>query len=161
MGRVMDANECQRFPISAEELWTQCVQLTNDPLNCITASLLTAIIFHQLFEGFSLGIRIASLPVAPFDASFVRKLFKPILAFTFAVTTPLGIAIGLGLFSQGRTNGAYLRLVQGLMSALSAGMLIYAACVEMLAGDFMMDPLLWRSSVRRQVLALGSVFDQY
>ncbi|KAI0072601.1 Zinc/iron permease [Panus rudis PR-1116 ss-1] len=121
-------------------------------------SLLTAIIFHQLFEGLSLGIRIASLPVAPFDANFVRKLFKPILAFTFAVTTPLGIAIGLALFSQGRTNGAYLRLVQGLMSALSAGMLIYAACVEMLAGDFVMDPLLWRSSVRRQVLALGSVF---
>lgn len=28
----------------------------------------------------------------------------------------------------------------------------YAACVEMLAGDFAMDPFLWQSSVRRQVL---------
>lgn len=44
------------------------------------------------------------------------------------------------------------------MAAISAGMLIYAACVEMLAGDFVMDPLLWRSSVKRQVLALLSVF---
>lgn len=53
---------------------------------------------------------------------------------------------------------AYLKLIQGLMSAISAGMLIYAACVEMLAGDFVMDPLLWRSSIRRQVLAVVSVF---
>lgn len=43
------------------------------------------------------------------------------------------------------------------MSAMSAGMLIYAACVEMLAGDFVMDPAMWRSSVWRQVLALGSL----
>ena len=44
------------------------------------------------------------------------------------------------------------------MSALSAGMLIYAACIEMLAGDFIMDLRLWRASVGRQVLALGSLF---
>ena len=43
------------------------------------------------------------------------------------------------------------------MSAMSAGMLIYAACVEMLAGDFVMDPLMWRSSVRRQAMAVGSL----
>ncbi len=48
-------------------------------------------------------------------------------------------------------------LIQGIMSGISAGMLIYAACVEMLAGDFVMDAHLWRSSVRRQVLALVSL----
>ena len=48
-------------------------------------------------------------------------------------------------------------LLKGIMSAISAGMLIYAACVEMLAGDFVMDAHLWRSSVRRQALALGSL----
>ena len=53
---------------------------------------------------------------------------------------------------------AHLILAQGVMSAISAGMLIYAACVEMLAGDFVMDAHLWRSSVRRQVLALVSLF---
>ncbi|CAL1702639.1 unnamed protein product [Somion occarium] len=120
-------------------------------------SLVAAIIFHQLFEGLSLGIRIANLPSSPLNAGFTRRLLKPILAFTFAITTPVGIGIGLATFSPGRGDGAYLRLVQGLMSAISAGMLIYAACVEMLAGDFVMDPLLWRSSIKRQVLALGSV----
>ena len=48
-------------------------------------------------------------------------------------------------------------LVQGVMSAVSAGMLIYAACVEMLAGDFVLDPHLWRSSIRRQACALVSL----
>jgi zinc transporter 1/2/3 len=43
------------------------------------------------------------------------------------------------------------------MSALSAGLLIYAATVEMLAGDFVMDREMWRSDVWRQGLALGSL----
>ena len=51
-----------------------------------------------------------------------------------------------------------MKLIQGLMSAISAGMLIYAACVEMLAGDFVMDQHLWRSSVQRQAIAVVSVF---
>lgn len=50
-----------------------------------------------------------------------------------------------------------LKLIEGIMSAISAGMLIYAACVEMLAGDFVLDPTLWRSGVKRQVLALASL----
>lgn len=43
------------------------------------------------------------------------------------------------------------------MSAISAGMLIYAACVEMLAADFVMDPTLWRSGWVRQAIAVGSL----
>ena len=43
------------------------------------------------------------------------------------------------------------------MAAISAGMLIYAASVEMLAGDFIMDPSLWKSGVRKQALALISL----
>lgn len=119
-------------------------------------------------------------------AGWIRRVFKLTLVFTFAITTPIGIAIGLATFGHGKTDAgtppplhspyflrhkkklmnthlllfstAYLKLIQGLMSAISAGMLIYAACVEMLAGDFVMDPLLWRSSIKRQVLAMGSVF---
>ena len=43
------------------------------------------------------------------------------------------------------------------MSAISAGMLIYAATVEMLAADFVMDPTLWEKSLGMQVLAIGSL----
>jgi zinc transporter 1/2/3 len=47
--------------------------------------------------------------------------------------------------------------MQGVTSAVSAGMLIYAACVEMLAGDFM-GPQLWQSELWKQALGLTSLF---
>lgn len=119
-------------------------------------SLATAIMFHQLFEGLSLGIRIATLSAVS-NAKGRMGLLKPALAVSFAITTPVGIAIGLGAFKPGQSEGEKITLIRGLMSALSAGMLIYAACVEMLAGDFVLDPHLWRTSVRRQALALGSL----
>ena len=50
-----------------------------------------------------------------------------------------------------------MTLIQGLMAAISSGMLIYAACVEMLSGDFIMDPTLWKSSIWEQALAVGSL----
>ena len=50
-----------------------------------------------------------------------------------------------------------MKLTQGIMAAVSAGMLIYAASVEMLAGDFIMDPSLWKSGVGKQALALISL----
>jgi len=43
------------------------------------------------------------------------------------------------------------------MCAISAGLLIYAACVEMLAGDFVMDATLWRSPIWKQALAMVSL----
>ncbi|KAF9240830.1 hypothetical protein BU15DRAFT_87415 [Melanogaster broomeanus] len=95
-------------------------------------SLLIAVIFHQLFEGLSLGIRIASLPSSHEHEFQYLSILKPVLAL-------------------------HIRIAQGLMSAISAGMLIYAACVEMLAGDFVMDPILWRSGLGKQALALLSL----
>ncbi|KAF9005140.1 hypothetical protein BDQ17DRAFT_1353899 [Cyathus striatus] len=49
--------------------------------------------------------------------------------------------MGIGMLSfqnsgQGKVGMAHVYLVQGVMSAISAGMLIYAATVEMIAGDF-------------------------
>ncbi|KAI6127659.1 Zinc/iron permease [Pisolithus croceorrhizus] len=160
------------------------------------ASLLIAVIFHQFFEGLSLGIRIASLPSSssstpealgntepgvhdhPISSTLRNvdvefgvttrprttdnkkwdfiEILKPTLACSFAVTTPLGIGLGMIVFGVGGSS-AHMRLVQGLMSAISAGMLIYAACVEMLAADFVMDPTLWRSGWKRQCVALGSL----
>ncbi|KAF9267154.1 Zinc/iron permease [Marasmius fiardii PR-910] len=118
-------------------------------------TLTTAIIFHQLFEGLSLGIRIAAIPPPhspspsslplhnpkPDDDPNSRKRrigwLRPLLSFLFAVTTPVGICLGILLFSVDKhSEEAKMLLTQGLMSAISAGMLIYAGTVEMLAGDF-------------------------
>ncbi|KAI6140205.1 zinc iron permease [Pisolithus tinctorius] len=155
-------------------------QVYSPALSSSTASLLVAVIFHQLFEGLSLGIRIASLPSSSSSDALPNTegeghrrsmsptlrdinrldfidILKPTLACSFAVATPVGIALGMMLFGAGVIPVSHMRLIQGLMSAVSAGMLIYAACVEMLAADFVMDPTLWRSGWRRQCVALGSL----
>jgi solute carrier family 39 (zinc transporter), member 1/2/3 len=95
----------------------------------------------------------------------------------FAITTPVGILAGLLTFTRDTDRGkslvsfeeyichllnAYfnigqMKFTQGLMCAISAGMLIYAACVEMLAGDFVMDTTLWRSPIWKQAVALTSL----
>ncbi|KAG2036630.1 Zinc/iron permease [Suillus americanus] len=119
-------------------------------------SLLVAIIFHQLFEGLSLGIRIASLPSSDNGGIRYMAILRSTLIMLFAVTNPAGIVIGLLAFKRGH-DVVEMLLIQGIMSAISAGMLMYAACVEMLAGDFVMDPNLWRSELWKQALALVSL----
>ncbi|KAJ7039059.1 Zinc/iron permease [Mycena alexandri] len=107
-------------------------------------SLLTAIVFHQLFEGLSLGIRIASLP-APKTHSHShtrrRDWFSITLSLLFALTTPVGLAIGMLAFARSAQTNPSTLLIRGVMSAVSAGMLIYAATVEMIAADFVFGNL--------------------
>ena len=73
------------------------------------ASLGTAITFHQLFEGLSLGIRIAGLP--PSSTAGPRWL-APTLSILFAITTPLGMVGGMLAFPsrQAGESGAVLSL---------------------------------------------------
>ncbi|KAI0028207.1 Zinc/iron permease [Vararia minispora EC-137] len=113
------------------------------------ASLATAIAFHQLFEGLSLGVRIAALPP---DAP---PALRAALVGLFAITTPAGIVAGLVALRG--VDAVSLLLTQGLLSSISAGMLIYAGTAEMLAADFVLDPSLSRAPIRRQALALGAV----
>ena len=103
--------------------------------------------FHQLFEGLSLGIRIAALP-APAGAQQSSLVWlRPILALLFVLTTPAGILSGLIAFVNGHRWGASggavgAKVAEGVLCAISAGMLIYAACVAMPAGDFVLNPTL-------------------
>lgn len=50
-----------------------------------------------------------------------------------------------------------MRLVQGLTSALSSGILIYASCLELVAGDFTIHQQLKIGPTRAQVIALVSL----
>jgi len=124
-------------------------------------SLVTAILFHQIFEGLSLGIRIAALPPPTDPQQRILGWLRPVLALLFALTTPAGILSGIYVFGGGGDTTARAvagtKIAEGVLCAISAGMLIYAACVEMLAADIVLDPTLWRASKRRQVVALVSV----
>jgi hypothetical protein len=85
------------------------------------ASLLIAVGFHQLFEGLSLGIRIASLPAPPSNDTKNSDrgrfgVLGPTLAMLFAITVPAGIGIGLLAFGNGTMGREYCRLsLHGLM----------------------------------------------
>lgn len=55
----------------------------------------------------------------------------------FSLTTPVGIAIGIGISNVYNENSPTALIVEGIFNAASAGILIYMALVDLLAADFM------------------------
>ncbi|KAJ0100377.1 hypothetical protein Patl1_20777 [Pistacia atlantica] len=103
--------------------------------------LLAALSFHQFFEGMGLGGCIS-------QAEFKSRSMA-IMATFFSLTTPVGIAIGIGISSFYNENSPTALVVQGTFNSASAGILIYMALVDLLAADFM-SPIL-QSNVRLQL----------
>ena len=64
------------------------------------------------------------------------------MALFFSLTTPVGIAIGIGISSTYDENSPTALIVEGMFNAASAGILIYMALVDLLAADFMNPKLL-------------------
>lgn len=60
-----------------------------------------------------------------------------IMATFFSLTTPMGIAIGMGVSSVYKDNSPTALIVEGVFNSASAGILIYMALVDLLAADFM------------------------
>ncbi|XP_059278044.1 fe(2+) transport protein 1-like [Lycium ferocissimum] len=96
---------------------------------CTIRPLVAAICFHQLFEGMGLGGCIL-------QAEYGMKM-KAILVFFFSLTTPFGIALGIGLSNVYSENSPTALIVVGLLNACSGGLLNYMALVDLLAADFM------------------------
>ncbi|XP_021745658.1 fe(2+) transport protein 1-like [Chenopodium quinoa] len=95
---------------------------------CTIRPLIAAICFHQLFEGMGLGGCIL-------QAKYSLKV-KSIMVFFFSVTTPLGIVLGILLQNVYKENSPIALIVVGILNAVSAGLLIYMALVDLLASDF-------------------------
>ncbi|KAI4323259.1 hypothetical protein L6164_022879 [Bauhinia variegata] len=91
--------------------------------------LLVALSFHQFFEGMGLGGCIS-------QAEF-KSRSTAIMATFFSLTTPIGIAIGIGISSVYKQNSPTSLIVEGVFNSASAGILIYMALVDLLAADFM------------------------
>lgn len=95
--------------------------------------LFVVIIFHQMFEGLGLGVRLAYLPLhskqwIPFAAALV-----------YPCITPLGVAIGIGVRHSYNGNSAVANYVEGTLDAISSGILTYSGFVELLAHDFVFN----------------------
>ena len=98
-------------------------------------TLFVVILFHQFFEGLALGSRIACL------SPETTKMFptKIVMALAYAVITPIGMAIGLGVLNTFNGNDPATVIAIATLDALSAGILLYAGVVGMLAKDWIVD----------------------
>lgn len=60
-----------------------------------------------------------------------------VMALLFSLTTPVGIAVGIGMANVYDENSPKALIVQGIFDSASAGILVYMALVDLLAADFM------------------------
>lgn len=94
--------------------------------------LYVVLVFHQTFEGLGLGSRLAT---APWPKS--NRWTPYVLAFSYGLSTPIAIAIGLGLRETYSPGSQAALLVNGIFDSISAGILIYTGLVELMAHEFM------------------------
>jgi solute carrier family 39 (zinc transporter), member 1/2/3 len=98
-------------------------------------TLYPVIVFHQSFEGLGIGARMSAIPF-PSRWSWLQWS----LCAGYGLTTPIAIAIGLGLRTQYNPGSFTANVVSGTFDSLSAGVLIYTGLVELLARDFLFNP---------------------
>ncbi|KZS90907.1 ZIP-like iron-zinc transporter [Sistotremastrum niveocremeum HHB9708] len=115
-------------------------------------TLFIVIIFHQTFEGLGLGARLAYLKLPP------AYEYVPVLAgVLYGLTTPIGIAVGLGVRTTYNPGSATASIVSGVLDALSSGILLYTGLVELLAHEFLFNPAMHQASSAKLVLAIVCV----
>ncbi|KAL1220422.1 Zinc transporter 3 [Cardamine amara subsp. amara] len=106
-------------------------------------ALFIALMFHQCFEGLGLGGCIA-------QGKF-KCLSVTIMSTFFAITTPIGIVVGMGIANSYDESSPTALIVQGVLNAASAGILIYMSLVDLLAADFMHPKM--QSNTGLQIMA--------
>ena len=115
---------------------------------CSIRPLIAALSFHQFFEGFALG---GCISQAQFQASSAA-----IMACFFALTTPLGIGIGTAIASVYNPYSVAALATEGVLDALSAGILVYMALVDLIAADFLSKRM--RCNFRLQIASYCMLF---
>ncbi|KAH7078836.1 low-affinity zinc ion transporter-like protein [Paraphoma chrysanthemicola] len=111
-------------------------------------TLYIVLVFHQTFEGLGLGARLAEVPWPK------SKRWTPyLLALGYGVSTPIAIAIGLGVRESFAPEGRTTLLVNGVFDSVSAGILIYTGLIELMAHEFMFSPYMQKGPVNRTLYA--------
>jgi zinc transporter 1/2/3 len=113
-------------------------------------TLYIVLVFHQTFEGLGLGARLAEV------AWPKSKRWTPyLLALAYGISTPIAIAIGLGVRESFSPEGRTTLLVNGVFDSISAGILIYTGLVELMAHEFMFSPYMQKGPVSRTIKAFA------
>ncbi|KAB8336827.1 hypothetical protein FH972_021136 [Carpinus fangiana] len=105
--------------------------------------LYVVLVFHQTFEGLGLGSRLATVPWPR------RRRWTPYaLALAYGLTTPIAIAIGLGVRNTFQSDATKTRIINGVFDSISAGILIYTGLVELMAHEFMFSTEMRKAPIR-------------
>lgn len=113
-------------------------------------TLFIVLIFHQTFEGLGLGSRLA---VTPWPKS--KKRTPYILGIAYGFSTPIAIAIGLGVRNSYPPGSQTTLIVNGVFDSVSAGILIYTGLVELMAHEFMFSHAMRKAELRVVLAAFG------
>lgn len=71
----------------------------------------------------------------------LKSFLKPfIMGCIYIVTTPIGIAIGIGIHTTFNPNSPASILAVSILDSLSAGILLYSAYVELIAMEMNHNP---------------------
>lgn len=108
-------------------------------------TLLAALSFHQFFEGFAIGAAVVDSGLG------VAKSL--VMGLAYAITTPTGIAIGIGMRESFNQNAETTLFVEGIFDSISTGILIYVVLVELI--NPLMTQSAWLRSRRWWVQALS------
>eukprot|EP00457_Paulinella_chromatophora_P004375 gb/GEZN01004387.1/.p1 GENE.gb/GEZN01004387.1/~~gb/GEZN01004387.1/.p1 ORF type:complete len:510 (-),score=70.03 gb/GEZN01004387.1/:221-1750(-) len=94
----------------------------------VLKSLVVALSFHQLLEGFGLGAAIVE--------GNITGRHRWILVFFFSITTPAGIAVGIAISTSYDEENVHQAMTQGLLESIAGGVLIYLSLVDLMANMF-------------------------
>jgi zinc transporter 1/2/3 len=103
----------------------------------------------EMFEGLGIGARMSAIPFPP-----RYHMFPWLLCLAYALTTPIAMAAGLGIRTTYNASSYTANQVSGILDAMSAGILIYTALVELIARDFMFNKDLTRDTKRQVLMVL-------
>ena len=115
-------------------------------------TLYVVLVFHQTFEGLALGSRFASI-----DWPKTRRWTPYALVVGYAISTPIAIAIGLGVRSTYHPGSATALIANGVFDSISAGILIYTGMVELMAHDFIFSAYMQRAPVSEMLSAFATM----
>ena len=95
-------------------------------------SLYIVVVFHQMFEGLGLGTRVACVEWPE------SKRWTPwLLCLAYTFCTPIAIAIGIGVRNSYPPGSRRALITNGVFDSVSAGILIYTGCIELMAHEFL------------------------
>ena len=97
----------------------------------------------------------SSSPGTDGEEVYLSLIKKCLMGVPFALITPIGMAIGIGVLNRFNGNDSGTVLTMGVLDAISVGILLWIGLVEMLAKDWMLgSSVLMRSGWKIVSLAV-------